>query len=106
MRQPKHKTLQNLIQYSISKYYVERERDPTLKTNLEAHIRIANRIENFYQKELETKYESWNTEEARGAVRKCIDFLTKIYTKKEEEERRKKELQEMKSKIKPLKYGQ
>ena len=106
MKQPKHSTLQNLIQYSISKYYVERERDPALKTNLEAHIKVATKIESFYHKELETKYSTWNTEEARGAFKKCIDFLTKIYTKKKEEERRKKELQELKSKIKsPLRTG-
>lgn len=88
-RKPTHKTTQNIVQYYISLYYVERERDATLKSNREKHIRVADKIERDYHKELRTKYPDWDTEENRPQVQNQIDFLTKIFSQRRKEEQKK-----------------
>lgn len=82
-KKPKHTTIEHLIQYTISLYYVQRERDPGLKADLEKNIEVANRIEAEYHKELLKKYPEWDTEENRRRVRSNINYLTGIYTKYE-----------------------
>ena len=58
-------------------YYHNLPKTPTL----EDKIRTSDHTNKNYLQQLEKNYPDWNTEEARGALKNEIDFLTHIYSK-------------------------
>ena len=79
---PKKKNLQSiqdLIQYYMSLYYVMRERNPRIKFRHQEHITQIEIIEAMYHRQLDKDYPQWDSEEARGYFRQQVEFLTKVY---------------------------
>lgn len=93
-RKPKYKTLQHLLQYYITKYYLLREKNPNLKQEPKRHIHEIEKLITAYQKDLGKT--SWESEERKDQFRKEIDFLTQVYSKIKSEEERKGKLQAFK----------
>jgi hypothetical protein len=98
MNTPKPKTLQELIQFYITKYYLIRERIPGLKADNKKHIHEVEKINKQYLKVLLKT--SWDSEENREQFKSEIDFLTQCFTKQKQEEKRKEELQAFKDSLK------
>lgn len=97
-RQPTHKTSHHLLLYHISLYYVMRERIPGIKFRVSDHIIEIEKEECRYHQQL-AKFPDWNTEENRGRLRRDIDFLTGVFSKKAAEEKKKQELADLKGKV-------
>ena len=95
---PKFTTLQSILQYYISIYYLYRERETNIKQEPVKHIQLIERIERRYQKEL-LKYPGYATEENRQQFRKEIDFLTQVFSKIKKEEERKEALNKFKNSL-------
>jgi hypothetical protein len=95
---PKYKSIADLIQFYINKYYLKREEIPGLKHSQKEHLNEIEKVSKQYQKQL-SKTE-WDNEENREQFKKEIDFLTKVFTKQRQEEERKKALQEFKNSLK------
>lgn len=98
-RKPTHQNLNQLISYCILKYYRERDKDKTIKLNPEKHLKLANQTIKYYHNELQNTYPQWDDDEARGAVRKQIDFLTGVFTKEEKAKADKDKLKAFKEQV-------
>lgn len=82
-RPPKLNTLQDLIHYFLSHYYIMRERNQGIRYDHKRHYSKTLTIEKNYHLELERRYPQWNAEEARRELRVNIDFLTGVFTQQE-----------------------
>lgn len=73
------------IHWYIKKYYQELERNPGIRSDIDEHIRLIEQINEEYNKALK-KNKDFNYELFEGRFIECIDFLTKVFTKKKEKE--------------------
>ena len=93
---PKHPTLNNMVQYYISMYYHYLKEIPV--PTHEDKIQAAETANKNYLQQLSKKYSSWETQEAKDAVKAEIDFLTGIYKKQkadQEKESRRDKIREL-----------
>ncbi len=99
-KHPIHKTIQNLLQYYLSLYYLIRENNPNLRLNEKKHISEIERLERAYHKDIYLKYPQWDTEENKAQLKKDIDFLTQVFTRQEQERQKQQSINELKESIK------
>lgn len=86
-RPPKIEDEQDLLHYYIGRYYQELSNNP-VREDLEKHIELIESINAQYLTTLK-KHEDFNYELWENRFKECIDFLTKVFTKKTEEEAQK-----------------
>jgi hypothetical protein len=78
-------TPEECIHHHVSIYYEEYAKDPDIRFKPEEHIALADSINVRYLKEL-SRNKDFDYDTYAGAFIECIDFLTKIYSKKQKQE--------------------
>ena len=94
-------TPEDCIHHHVAIYYEEYAKNPDIRFKPEEHIALADSINVRYLKEL-SRNKGFDYDTYAGAFVECIDFLTKIYSKKLEDaassDRKKQLLQKLKRK--------
>lgn len=78
-------TEEDCIHHHVAIYYEEYAKDTDVRFKPEEHIALADSINVRYLKEL-SRNKNFDYDTYSGAFIECIDFLTKIYSKKLEQE--------------------
>ncbi len=83
-RPHKLETEEECIHHHVAIYYEEYAKDPDIRFKPDEHIALADSINVRYLKEL-ARNKDFDYDSYSGAFIECIDFLTKIYSKKLED---------------------
>lgn len=79
---PKLNTEEEVIHYFIGKYYQSYDKNQDIRFNIDQHIEMIEGINETYQAYLKKK-EQFDYEKYKGCFMECIDFLTKVISKKQ-----------------------
>lgn len=74
------------ITFYTSIYYRECEKNAELRFDVNKHIDVISQINTEYQKSL--RKNNFNYNKYENCFIECIDFLTKVFTKKKDQEAR------------------
>jgi|GEM_PF-4887820 len=84
-RPPIVTTEEELITHYIGVYYRELSQDPKIRFNQDDHIKLIESINKRYLRDLKLK-EGFDEEKFCNKFIESIDFLTKVFSKKKEQE--------------------
>ena len=77
----KFETEEECIHHHVALYYEEYAKDPDIRFKPDEHIALSDKINKIYLVSL-ARHKKLNYDGYSGAFIECIDFLTKIYSKK------------------------